>query len=125
MSLRTPLFRVRDLGSAHSGVEHWGAQRLTAVALAPLSLWLGFSLAGLAGADHASIVGWMRKPHVSVALLLLVPIVFYHAQLGLQVVIEDYVHSAPLRVSSLVLLKLVSAVLALAGVFFVLRISLG
>ena len=93
MSLRTPLGRVRGLGSAKEGTAHWWAQRLTAIALVPLVLWFAVSLIVLAGADHATVAAWLRDPVAAVLMLLLILAGFHHAQLGMQVVIEDYVHS--------------------------------
>ncbi len=91
MSVVSPLNRVLGLGSAKDGVEHWWAQRLTAVALLPLGLWLVAASVGLNDFGHASVVEWMQAPMNSVLLLLTVLTLTYHSALGVQMVIEDYV----------------------------------
>ena len=85
--LRTPLSKVKGLGSAKEGTTHFWHQRLTALILIPLVLWIGFSLAALP-MDHVSLVSWVQQPLVTIALVLLIVTVFYHAQMGLPVVIE-------------------------------------
>ena len=92
-SLRSPLGRAIGLGSAKHGADHWWAQRVSAVALILLGLWFAASLIAHAGADHGAVVAWLRNPITAILMLLLVATTFYHAALGLQVVIEDYVHS--------------------------------
>ncbi len=123
--MRTALGRVRGLGSAKEGVSHWWAQRLTAVALVPLVLWFVVSLLGFAGADHAAIVQWVRSPVVAVLLVLLIVTLLYHAQLGMRVVLEDYVHAEWLKITSILLLNFAVMFLAAIGVFAVLRVALG
>lgn len=125
MSLRTPLGRVRGLGSAKGGTEHFWAQRLTAIALVPLALWLVASLASLAGADHAAAKAWLAEPFTAVVMILVVATGFHHGQLGLQVVIEDYVSTEWIRMSSIIVVKLAAVALAVAAIFAVLRIALG
>jgi len=95
------------------------------VALILLGLWFAASLIAHAGADHGAVVAWLRNPITAILMLLLVATTFYHAALGLQVVIEDYVHSEWLKVSSLVAMWLISMGLAVAGIFAVLRIAFG
>ena len=124
-SLRSPLGRAIGLGSAKHGADHWWAQRVSAVALILLGLWFAASLIAHAGADHGAVVAWLRNPITAILMLLLVATTFYHAALGLQVVIEDYVHSEWLKVSSLVAMRLICFALAVAGVFAVLRIAFG
>jgi len=124
-SLRSPLGRAIGLGSAKHGADHWWAQRVSAVALILLGLWFAASLIAHAGADHGAVVAWLRNPITAILMLLLVATTFYHAALGLQVVIEDYVHSEWLKVSSLVAMRLISMGLAVAGIFAVLRIAFG
>jgi succinate dehydrogenase / fumarate reductase membrane anchor subunit len=123
-SLRSPIARVRGLGSAKEGVQHWWAQRLTAVALIPLGIWLVASLVRLAGADHAAISLWLTGPVTLVLLALTIFAAFYHAVLGLQVVIEDYVHTKGLKLALIILIQFaafalgVSAIVALLTVAF-------
>ena len=124
-SLRSPLGRAIGLGSAKHGADHWWAQRVSAVALILLGLWFAASLIAHAGADHGAVVAWLRNPITAILMLLLVATTFYHAALGLQVVIEDYVHSEWLKVSSLVAMWLIFMGLAVAGIFAVLRIAFG
>ena len=123
MSLRTDLARVRGLGSAKDGTAHWWAQRLTALALVPLTLWLVVSLVALAGADHAAVTAWIARPVVAVLLTLAIVAGFHHAQLGVQVVIEDYVHNEWLKLASVVAVKFAAAALGVAVVFSVLKIA--
>jgi len=122
--LRTPLSRVKGLGSAGEGTGHFWHQRLTALLLIPLVLWIGFCIAALP-ADYASLAGWVRQPSVTIALVLLIIAVFYHAQLGLQVVIEDYVASHARRTLILLLSNLLCLLFGTVGVVSVLKISFG
>ena len=124
MSLRTDLGRVRGLGSAKEGAAHWWAQRVTAVALIPLSLWLVGALASLAGAEVGAVRAWIANPIVAITLVLLIGVTFHHMQLGMQVVIEDYVHTEWAKISGIVLVKFGAVVLAAAGIFAVLKIAL-
>jgi succinate dehydrogenase / fumarate reductase membrane anchor subunit len=101
-SLRSPIARARGLGSAKEGVSHWWLQRLTAIALIPLGIWFAASVVWLAGADHAAITQWLSAPFTLGALSLTIIAAFYHAVLGLQVVIEDYIHTAKLTLIILV-----------------------
>jgi len=125
MSLRSPLGRVLGLGSAKGGSSHWYAQRITAVALVLLGLWFVVSLALLPGAGHESVVGWLRSPASSVLAVLFVAVAAYHANLGLQVVVEDYVAGKGTRMALLVACKFAFVVAALIGVLSVLRIAFG
>lgn len=121
-SLQSDLKRVRGLGSAKAGVGHWWAQRVTALALIPLTLWFVASILGLVGASHAAVVDWIASPVPAVLLVLLIAATFHHAQLGLQVVIEDYVHHEAAKVALILVVKGAAIVLALAALFSVLRI---
>ncbi len=125
MSIRTPLAQAKGLGSAKEGVAHWWAQRLTAVALVPLVIWFVISLIGLVGQDHAALVSWLQSPIQTALMVLLLVATFYHAQLGLQVVIEDYVHSEGTKVASLLGMKFVTFLLGAIAVVSVLRIAFG
>ena len=123
--LRSPLGRAIGLGSAKEGVEHWWRQRLTAIALVPLALWFAASVLAHLGSDHAQFVAWLRSPVPAILMILVVATSFYHAALGCQVVIEDYVHGEGAKLVSLILLRLVCLLFAVAGIFAVLRIALG
>ncbi|MGQ0663721.1 MAG: succinate dehydrogenase, hydrophobic membrane anchor protein [Pseudomonadota bacterium] len=125
MSMRSELGRARGLGSAKEGVSHWWAQRVTAVALIPLSLWFVAEVVGLAGADQRAVAAWIGAPVPALLLVLLLAATFHHAQLGLTVVIEDYVHREGLKIAGLLLVKGAAAVLGAAGIFAVLRLALG
>jgi succinate dehydrogenase / fumarate reductase membrane anchor subunit len=124
MSLESPLGKFLGHGSARSGTEHWWAQRVTSVALLPLTIWFAVSLLGISDFGHISVVGWMSDPVNSILLALLLIAVLYHSQLGLQVVVEDYVHTGWLKVSILVGLQLVHVALGVAGLYSVIVISL-
>jgi succinate dehydrogenase / fumarate reductase membrane anchor subunit len=123
--MRSALGRVRGLGSAKSGTGHWWSQRLSAIALVPLTLWFVGSLVVLAGASHAEIVAWVSSPIVASLLVLLVATTFYHSYLGLQVVIEDYVHNEPLKLATLIVVQGASFVLALIGIVSVFMLLFG
>jgi succinate dehydrogenase / fumarate reductase, membrane anchor subunit len=115
-SLRSPVARVRGLGSAKEGVSHWWAQRVTAIALIPLGIWLVASLVCLAGADHAQISQWLSAPFTLGALALTIFAAFYHAVLGLQVVIEDYVHGKAAKLTLVLLVQFAAFGLATAAI---------
>ena len=123
-SLQSKLGRVRGLGSTREGVHHWWAQRMSAVALLPLSLWFIYSLISLTGSDYAAVHAWMSEFGNAVFLVLFVVAMFHHAQLGLQVVIEDYVHSEVWKMGMLLFVKYATVVFAASAVFAVLKISL-
>lgn len=125
MSLRSPLGRVRGLGSAKEGVDHFWAQRMTALALIPLAVWFVISLFSVLGADHGAVQAWVNSPVVAGLLILLIAATFYHAFLGLQVVIEDYIHGEGVKLATLVAVKGASWLLAIVGVVSVLVLLLG
>ena len=125
MSLRSPLSQARGLGSAKDGVQHWWMQRLTALALIPLSLWFVFSVARYHVADYPTMMAWLHNPYVAIALVLYFIAVFYHSALGVQVVIEDYVGTEWLKIASIVLMKLAHFVFGAAAIFAVLKIAFG
>ncbi|MCF3628392.1 succinate dehydrogenase, hydrophobic membrane anchor protein [Thalassospiraceae bacterium LMO-SO8] len=125
MEMRSPLSRVRGLGAAHEGVAHWWAQRLTGVALVPLTLWFVWAVSGLLGADLAAVKAWMGTGQNAVLLILLIIAGMHHAQLGLQVVIEDYVHSESAKTVSLILIKLGAVLLGVLNIFAVLKLTFG
>ncbi len=121
---RSPLGRARGLGSAKAGAAHWWAQRLTAAALVPLTLWFICSVIRLIGADQHAVVVWLSAPLPLVLMLALIAATFHHLQLGLQVVIEDYVHDHAAKLASVLGLKAVCALSALACFISVLKLGL-
>lgn len=125
MKYRTPLANVRGLGSAKEGTHHFWVQRLTAVALIPLGLWFLVGVVSLTGADYATAAAWIGKPLNTVLLVGLVIAVFYHAQLGLQVVVEDYIHTRWQKLTGLLILKLGLTLMGIAAVVAILRVALG
>ena len=125
MSLRTPLRSVLGTGSAKEGVHHWWQQRLTSVALVPLTVWCVVSILALPSCDHATLVTWMHGSTTALLLILLVLVATWHSQLGVRVVVEDYVPAPGARTVTLTLLSFLHALLAAAGVFAVLRVALG
>lgn len=124
MKYRTALYDVRGLGSARDGTRHWWMQRVTALALVPLTPWLAFSLAGLGSMGYADAVAWVRSPLTTVLLLSTILAVAYHAKLGLQVVIEDYVHREGVKVAALIGVKFLTLLLGLASALAVLRVAM-
>ena len=123
--MRSPLGRVMGLGSAKEGVEHWWMQRLTSIALVPLALWFVASVIGMLGADHASFVAWLSSPIAATLMVLTIGATFYHAQLGVQVVIEDYIHGEGAKLAAIVITKLAALALAVAGILAVLMVAIG
>jgi len=122
--MRSELGRVRGLGAAKSGVHHWWVQRLTALALVPLSLWFIFAVLVLKDRPRAEVTHWIGMPINTVLLICLVVASFHHMQLGLQVVIEDYVHRNRSRFAMLLLMKGASFLFGLWGAISVLRLAL-
>lgn len=108
MSLQTPLSRVLGLGSAKEGVEHWWWQRLTALALVPLGIWFVVVAISMVGADYATARTWIAQPVNMVLLIAFVAALLHHGQLGLQVVIEDYVHREAWKLALLLTVKALS-----------------
>ena len=121
--MRSPLGRAIGLGSAKDGVEHWWLQRITAVALVPLSLWFVIAIIRLVGADSDGVRDWVGNPLPAIMLVLLLIATFYHAALGLQVVIEDYIHAELTKLGLVVIVRLGCFALAVAGVFAVLSMA--
>ncbi len=125
MSLQTPLGRVRGLGTARNGAQHFWWQRLTALANVPLVITLVIVVINLAGADYETARTMISRPVVSIALLLLIVSATYHMRLGMAVIIEDYVHGEFAKVAALACNILVSIAIAVACVFAILKISFG
>ena len=125
MAYRTPLARVRGLGSAHAGAEHFWRQRLTAVANIFLASFLIWLIVTLAGAEYATVKGTLAKPQIAIPLLLLVVSGLIHMRLGMQVIIEDYVHSEGRKIVALMLSSFFAFGVGLVCVFAVLKLSFG
>ena len=122
--MRSELSRARGMGSAKSGVGHWWAQRVSAIALAPLTLWFIYNVLALGAAPHEAVVAWMSGPLTLVLLITLAGMTFYHMQLGLQVVIEDYIHDEGKRLVALLLVKGAAVLLAVTAIVSILKIGL-
>jgi succinate dehydrogenase / fumarate reductase membrane anchor subunit len=122
-SFRSPLGRAIGLGSAKSGLRHWLAERVTAVALVPLTLWFVASIIAHAGSDYTAFITWLRTPFAAGGMILLLIALFHHTALGLQVVIEDYVHSGA-RFAAVIAIQLCCYGLAVVGIITTLRIAL-
>ena len=122
MSQHSPLRRALGLGSAKEGTGHWWAERMSALALVPLTVWFVASLVAMAGADYYALRDWMSSPLVAALLILLVVVTFYHGALALQVVIEDYVHHGAAKFAGLIAVKAAAVLLGLAGVLSVLLV---
>jgi succinate dehydrogenase / fumarate reductase, membrane anchor subunit len=123
--MRSPLGRAIGLGSAKEGVEHWWMQRITAIALVPLMLWFVIAVIGLVGADLETMQNWVGRPLPAILLVLLLIATFYHMSLGLQVVVEDYVHVELAKLALVILIRLFCFALAVAGIFAVFSIAAG
>jgi len=124
MSYRSPLGRVRGLGSAKDGTHHWWMQRVTAIALVPLGLWFAVKIVRLAHADWETAVTAFASPLVTALALILIGAGFYHLKLGLQVVIEDYVHHKPTEVFLQLAQTFLCTLLGLLGAISVLKLGL-
>jgi succinate dehydrogenase / fumarate reductase membrane anchor subunit len=123
MSLRTPLGKVLGRGSAGEGVSHWWVQRVTAVALIPLTAWFAVSLLGLPLQSHEAVSAWLGRPWVAVFTILLAVTLAWHSWLGVQVVVEDYVHGKGSKTALLLLSTFLHFAAAVAAVFAVLILA--
>lgn len=123
--LRNPLERAHNHGSAGDGVGHWWAQRFSAILLVFLTAWLVWALTTLVGADHATASAFLAHPFHAAMAILFTGVGFYHGQLGLQVVVEDYVHHRSLEVFLLVTIKALALVGGLLAVLAILKLALG
>jgi succinate dehydrogenase / fumarate reductase membrane anchor subunit len=123
-SFRSPLARAIGLGSAKKGSQHWWAVRVTAVALLPLTLWFVASIIALAGSDYVVFIAWLRTPLATSCMILLLVALFHHTALGLQVVVEDYVHSGA-KFAAVIAVRLGCYGLAVIGITVTLRIAFG
>jgi succinate dehydrogenase / fumarate reductase membrane anchor subunit len=124
MSLRSPLGKVLGAGSAKEGVHHWWVQRLTSIALVPLTIWFVVSLLSLPSFEHVTVITWMAQTWTALLLILFILVATWHSQLGVRVVVEDYVHGGA-KTLTLVLITFIHAFVAAAGVFAVLKVAFG
>ncbi|MEM8687766.1 MAG: succinate dehydrogenase, hydrophobic membrane anchor protein [Pseudomonadota bacterium] len=123
MSLRTPLSKVRGLGSAKDGTDHWWHQRVTAVANIPLVLIFTYVVISSIGKPHAEVAALLGSPLVVIALVLMIGSLTWHMRLGMQVIIEDYVHSEGRKIACLLANTFFTAAIAVAGIFAVLKLG--
>jgi len=122
--LRHPMKNARGLGAAKSGLHHWWVQRVTAVALVPLSVWFVWNATWLFSADHPTARAWLGALHNAVLMIAFVVALVYHSYLGLQVVVEDYVGSEPKKLATLVVLQFIHWLLGAAAVLAVLKVAI-
>lgn len=125
MRMESPIGRVRGLGSARSGAHHWWLERVTSVSTLLLFIWFIVSLLRLPGLDHETVTEWLASPIVAVPMLLLTISTFWHLKLGLQVVIEDYVHEEGSKLFSILLLNFLTIAGAALAFFAILKIAFG
>lgn len=125
MSLRSPLGTVLGMGSAKDGTSHWWAQRVSAVALIPLTLWFVFSLLTLPAFDYDTVHTWLSVPISGFLAVLLVAVLAYHSYLGTIVIVEDYVSAAGMKVLTLLVLRFLYVLCGGAGIFAILRVVFG
>ncbi|MDA3921542.1 MAG: succinate dehydrogenase, hydrophobic membrane anchor protein [Salinisphaera sp.] len=124
-SIRSSLAGARGLGSAKSGTGHFWAQRVSAIALVPLTLWFVACLASQFGASYSSVTNWLSSPFQASLLAIYLAAIFYHSQLGLQTIIEDYVHMEAAKIGALISLQLINILLAVSAIVSVLMILVG
>lgn len=124
-SIRSSLAGARGLGSAKSGTSHFWAQRVSAIALVPLTLWFVACLASQFGASYSSVTNWLSSPFQASLLAIYLAAIFYHSQLGLQTIIEDYVHVESIKIGSLIVLQLINILLGVSAIVSVLMILVG
>lgn len=125
MEMRSQLSRVRGLGASKGAVHHFTAQRLSAIALVPLILWFVVAAVDLVGADHATFKAWVGTHYNPVLLGLLIVTGFYHGLLGLQVIVEDYIHGEVAKTATLIAIKFATVLLGASALFAIFRLTFG
>lgn len=124
MNPHSPMSHAQDRGAAKSGHDHWWAQRVSAIAMVPLSLWFFWSLSNLNITDHYAVADWFAEFANAILTLLLIANLCFHSYLGVQVVIEDYIRG-PVKVTSLIASQFIHVVLAAIGLVAILKLALG
>lgn len=125
MSLKTPLGKVKGLGSAKDGTQVWWHQRLTAILLVPLTVWLMIAILANTGNEYAGVTAWLASPLNAVLMMIFIIALFHHAQLGMQVVIEDYVHVEWQKLACIILIKFLALFAGLASILSIIKVFLG
>lgn len=123
MSYRTPLAKARGLGSAKTGTQNWWRQRITAIAMIPLSVWFVCAVISLGSVEHQQIVKWIGEPWNATLLISFIVAGFYHMLLGIEVILEDYVHNEWIKIGSILFTKILVAFFALASLYATIRIA--
>lgn len=123
--IRSPLARARNHGAAKTGTHHWWMQRVTAIALIPLTLWMLSCLECLITGHYTQFIEWLKSPFVAIALSLFIITSFYHAALGLQVIIEDYIHKKSAKITCLLFSQFTLFILGVICIFSILKINFG
>ncbi len=122
--LRSPLSKVKGLGTSNEASQHFWLERITALALIPLVIWFCLSIALLPTVSYEVLVNWLHSPFNTTMMILIVIVGFQHAQLGMQVIIEDYIASYTFRISAILVVKFISYFLMALGVYSILKIAL-
>jgi succinate dehydrogenase / fumarate reductase membrane anchor subunit len=122
-SAETPLHKVEGMGASHSGTGHFWRERVTSVALIPLSLWFAYVMMGLAGTNEVTMVQYLAHPWSAILMAAFVVTSLYHMSLGLQVVIDDYVHTAGMKIALLVLVRVATIAIIAISMFALIRIA--
>jgi len=125
MSLRSPMGRVLGKGAAKDGTDHWWSQRISAVALIPLTLWFLFSLLALPDLHYETVRSWLALPINTLLAVILVAVLAFHSNLGTRVIVEDYVHARATKIAALLLLQFLYVLVAGAGILAILHIAWG
>lgn len=123
--LRSPIAKVKGLGSSGDASHHFWITRLTALALIPLVIWFCFSIASLPTVTHQALINWLDSPFNSIMTILLIIIGFHHGQLGMQVIFEDYISTHKIRIPAIIITKFIAYFMIALGVYSIAKISFG
>lgn len=121
--MSTPLHKVQGLGAAHSGTSHFWRQRITALALVPLGLWFTYAILGLIGTNEVAILSFLAHPWNALLMAAFAATMLYHMSLGLQVVVDDYIHSTGMKIFCLLLIRFVMIATTVTCIFALIRIA--